>query len=111
MQSKAKNVVEYLKQVPEERKHCFNKLRETILPNLPEGFVEQINFGKIGYVVPLSLYPSGYHTSPRSPLPFVSIASQKKYIALYHMGIYANPKLLDWFVAEYPKHCKLKLDM
>lgn len=27
------------------------------------------------------------------------------------MGIYSNPDLHDWFVNEYPKHSKRKLDM
>ena len=65
----------------------------------------------IGYVVPHKIYPAGYHPSPDLPLPFVSIASQKNHIALYHMGLYANPEIMDWFVREYPKHSKLKLDM
>jgi len=62
-------------------------------------------------VVPHKLYPPGYHVSPDIPLPFISIANQKNYIALYHMGIYADPKLLDWFTKEYPAHCTRKLDM
>lgn len=65
----------------------------------------------IGYVVPHSLYPPGYHVNPTLPLPFINIASQKNYIAMYHMGLYANKQLLDWFVAEYPKHSPRKLDM
>ena len=111
MQSKATTVEEYLKEVPEERKKAFEKLRKTILENLPEGFEEQMSYGVIGYVVPHSLYPNGYHVSPDLPLPFVSIASQKNNIALYHMGIYTIEKLLNWFKDEYPKHTDLKLDM
>lgn len=111
MQSNAKTVEEYLAEVPEERKEYFNQLRETILANLPKGFVEEMNYGMIGYVVPHSIYPDGYHCSPELPLPFANIASQKNFIALYHSGIYADPKILDWFVTEYPKHCKTKLDM
>ena len=111
MQSNAKNVTEYLVQVPDDRKESFNKLRDTILSNLPEGFQEEMIYGMIGYVVPHSIYQPGYHTSPDLPLPFVSIASQKNYIALYHMAIYAHPELLEWFQKEYPKHSKLKLDM
>jgi hypothetical protein len=65
----------------------------------------------IGYVVPHSLYPDGYHCDPKLPLPFMSIASQKNFIALYHMGIYSDPELLEWFKAEYPKYVKTKLDM
>jgi uncharacterized protein YdhG (YjbR/CyaY superfamily) len=111
MQSKAKTVGEYLKEVPNDRKESINKLRYTILANLPEGFKEEMSYGMIGYVVPHSIYPEGYYCSPELPLPFASIASQKNFIGLYHMGIYANQEVLDWFVAEYPKHCKLKLDM
>lgn len=111
MQSKAEIVEDYLEQIPDERKPYFNQLRETVLANLPEGFDEQMSYGMIGYVVPFSLYPDGYHCNPKLPLPFASIASQKNFIALYHMGIYANPELMEWFVNEYPKHCKRKLDM
>lgn len=111
MQSKVKNVTDYLKEVPEERAPYFSKLRDVILKNIPKGFEECMQYGMIGYVVPHSIFPDGYHCDPKIPLPFVSIASQKNFIALHHMGIYANPKLLEWFVAEYPKHCKTKLDM
>ena len=111
MQSKTKNVKEYLEQIPEDRKKSFNKLRDTILSNLPEGFHEEMSYSMIGYVVPHSIYPAGYHTSPNLPLPFVNIASQKNHIALYHMAIYAHPELLKWFEKEYPKYSKLKLDM
>jgi hypothetical protein len=65
----------------------------------------------VGYVVPHSIYPNGYHCDPKLPLPFLSIAAQKNFIALYHMGIYANPDLLNWFTDEFPKHSKLKLNM
>ena len=111
MQIKAKSVKEYLQKVPQERVEYFNKLRKTILTNLPEGFEEQLNYGMIGYVVPHEIYPAGYHCDPKLPLPFANIASQKDFIGFYHMGIYANPGLLEWFVKEYPKHCDTKLDM
>lgn len=111
MQSKAKTVEEYLLQLPEERKVAMNELRNTLKKNLPKGFEEAMNYGMIGYVVPHSKYPQGYHCTPELPLPFISIASQKNFIALYHMGLYADKKLLDWFVSEYPKHSKTKLDM
>lgn len=102
---------EYLAAIPEERRAAFEKLRETIVENIPDGFEEGISYGMITYCVPHRLYPAGYHCDPKQPLPFVSIASQKNFIALYHMGIYANETLLDWFVSEYPKHSKSKLDM
>ncbi len=102
---------EYVNAIPEERREVFEKLRETIVENIPDGFREGIGYGMIGYAVPHQLYPPGYHCDPKLPLPFVSIASQKNFIALYHMGIYADPNLLDWFVSEFPKHSKSKLDM
>ncbi len=111
MQSTATSIEAYLEEIPEERKIAFSKLRETILENIPKGFVEQISYGMIGYVVPHSIYPNGYHCEPKLPLPFIAISSQKNFIALYHMGIYAKPELLNWFNSEYPKHSKQKLDM
>jgi len=111
MQIKASNPEDYIAQLPDERQIAITKLRSTILDNLPEGFKEGMSYGMIGYVVPHSIYPGGYHCSPELPLPFVSIASQKNFVALYHMGIYASPELMDWFVGEYPKYVKTKLDM
>ena len=111
MQSSATTIEDYFNEIPEERKEVFRKLRDTIANNIPEGFVEQMSYGMIGYIVPHSTYPSGYHCNPKLPLPFINIASQKNFIALYHMGIYVNPKLMDWFVAEYPKYSNQKLDI
>jgi uncharacterized protein YdhG (YjbR/CyaY superfamily) len=111
MQSSAKTIQEYLSSLPEERKLSFFKLRETILTNIPEGFTEELSYGMLGYLVPHSIYPDGYHCNPKLPLPFINIASQKNFVALYHMGIYAKPELLEWFVSEYPKYSKQKLDM
>ncbi len=111
MKIEATTVAEYLKHIPEERKVPMNKLRQTILENIPIGFSEELNYGMIGFVVPHSLYPGGYHCSPELPLPFLNIASQKNFIGVYHMGIYADKELLNWFETEYPKHCKRKLDM
>ena len=111
MKFKAATVDEYLNEVPGDRQVYFNQLRDVILANIPSGFVEQMSYGIIGYVVPHNLYPDGYHCDPKLPLPFANIASQKNFIALHHMGIYSMPEILDWFVIEYPKHCKLKLDM
>jgi uncharacterized protein YdhG (YjbR/CyaY superfamily) len=111
MHSQAVTPEEYIAGLPSDRKEAITKMRKVILDNLPEGFSEKISYGMIGYGVPHSIYPSGYHCDPKSALPFLSIASQKNFIALYHMGMYADPKLLEWFVAEYPKHCKYKLDM
>ena len=111
MQSDFKTPQEYLNSLPEERKIAIEKLRKVIKLNLPEGFQEEISYGMLGYVVPHSIYPKGYHCKPNLPLPFMSIASQKNFIALYHMGIYANPELLNWFVAEYSKLVQSKIDM
>ncbi len=102
---------EYIAQIPDERKQPIEKLRTVIKQNLPEGFEEGILYKMIGFYVPLSSYPNGYHCQPGTPLPFINIASQKNSINLYHSGIYAKKELHDWFVAEYPKHCKRKLDM
>jgi len=111
MLSKAKTPSEYINELPEDRKKPFGKLRDIILKNLPEGFEEEMSYGMIGYVVPHSLYPAGYHVNPDLPLPFMNIASQKHYIALYHMGIYGDKDLFNWFVSKYPNYVKTKLDM
>ena len=111
MQSTAKTPAEYVNSLPDERKIVIENIRKTVLDNLPEGFEETMSYGMLGYVVPHSVYPSGYHCDPKTPLPFLSVASQKNFIAFYHMGIYADETLLNWFVTEYPKHCKTKLDM
>jgi len=111
MQSSTQTVLAYINEISIEKKEAFEKLRNTILSNLPKDLEEQMSYGMIGYVVPHSIYPKGYHCSPELPLPFISIASQKNFIALYHMGIYSKPELLDWFVQEFPKHSKQKLDM
>ena len=111
MKIEANTPEEYIAQLPVERKQALIKLREVIKNNLPDGFEETLNYGMIGFVVPHSVYPPGYHCDTKLPLPFISITSQKNFVALYHMGIYANKNLLDWFVAEYAKHCTTKLDM
>lgn len=111
MTYKANSPEDYIAQIPEERQEILKKLRDTIRTNLPKGFEEGMLYNMIGYFVPLSIYFDGYHCNPKEPLPFINVASQKNSINLYHMGIYAKPQLLNWFVGEYPKHCKYKLDM
>ena len=111
MQIEANSPDQYFQLIPDDRKPAMNKLRQTILENLPKGFEETISYGMIGYVVPHSVYTSGYHCDPKLPLPFIAIASQKNFVAFYHMVIYADKDLNDWFIAEYPKHSKLKPDM
>ena len=102
---------EYIAQIPEDRKAAMQKLRQVILDNLPQGFEEGMNYNMIGYYIPHSVYPHGYHCNPKLPLPFMNIASQKNSINVYHMGIYANEDLNNWFVEAYKKQSAKKLDM
>ena len=111
MQSKAATVDKYLAEVPADRQKAFEELRKVIKKNLPKGFQEGMGYGMIGYCVPHSKYPAGYHCNPEQPLPFISIASQKNFIAVYHMGVYSDPKLLKWFTDAYAKAGVGKLDM
>lgn len=111
MQSKAATVDAYLAELPEDRQKALNELRKVIKKNLPKGFQECMNYGMIGYVVPHSKYPAGYHCNPKDPLPFMNIASQKNSVNLYHMGIYGDPKLLKWFQEAHAKASPKKLDM
>jgi uncharacterized protein YdhG (YjbR/CyaY superfamily) len=111
MESQVNSPLEYIKTLNLERQEALILLRKTILEHLPAGFTEEMSYGMIGYVVPHSIYPAGYHSNPKLPLPFISIASQKSHIALYHMGLYANQELLDWFISEYEKQSKSKIDM
>lgn len=102
---------EYIELLPEERKKAVTALRDVIRKNLPKGFTEIISYGMLGFVVPHSLYPKGYHCDPKLPLPFLNVANQKNFVAVYHMGLYADKQMLEWFTNEYPKHCSGKLDM
>lgn len=111
MASTAKSPKEYIASLPDDRKAAVQKLRDVIAENIPDGFEECMNYGMIGFVVPHALYPAGYHCKPKEPLPFVSLASQKNYIALHHMGLYASKELLHWFTEEHPKYSNAKLNM
>ena len=111
MQSKATTVDQYIAELPAERKEIITELRKIIKKNLPKGFKECMSYGMIGYVVPLSTYPKGYHVTPSLPLGFLCLASQKNFIALYHMCVYGDPKLNKWFTSEYAKLGIGKLDM
>jgi uncharacterized protein YdhG (YjbR/CyaY superfamily) len=111
MPNNLNSIEEYINQAPEDRQAVLKKLRKTINENLPKGFEEGIQYGMIGYYVPHSKYPEGYHCNPKEPLPFMSFASQKNSINLYHSGLYSIPEIHNWFVSEYPKHCKRKLDI
>lgn len=111
MQSKATTVDAYISELPADRQEAMSNLRKEIKKNLPKGFTEEMSYGMIGYVIPHSLYPAGYHCDPKLPLPFMNLASQKNFIAVYHMGVYGDPKLLKWFTGEYAKVGVGKLDM
>lgn len=107
----AENPDHYIRQLPEDRQVVLSNLRKVISENLPDGFAETMQYDMITYVVPHSRYSSGYHCDPKQALPFLSIASQKNFVAVYHMGIYSDNNLLDWFTAEFAKTSKTKLDM
>jgi len=111
MTSKATTPEQYIASLSEDRKDTVSKLHQLIIDNLPEGLEAGMGYGMLAYVVPKSIYPAGYHCKPFPPLPFINVASQKNFIALYHMGLYAKKELYEWFVSEYSKHCKYKLDM
>jgi Domain of unknown function (DU1801) len=111
MQSKATTVDAYIAELPEDRQKAISELRKVIKKNLPKGFKEEMNYGMIGYVVPHSKYPAGYHCNPKMPLPFLNIASQKNFIAVYHMGVYADPQLLKWLTEAHAKASTKKLDI
>lgn len=111
MQIEANSPEDYLSKIPRERRPIMEKLRAVIKANVSAEVEECINYGMIGYVIPHSVYPNGYHVNPKLPLPFMHIASQKNFIALYHSGIYMDEALMKWFVNEYPKYSKTKLDM
>lgn len=111
MKAIGKTVNEILENVPEDRALAFKKLHNVIVKNLPKGFEAAISYGGLGYVIPHTIYPAGYHCKPSEPLPFAGIASQKNSINFYHMGIYSDPELYNWFVTEYPKHTSQKLDI
>jgi hypothetical protein len=111
MQSTATSVEQYIKELAPDRQAAIIQLRKEILKNLPKGFKEEMSYGTIGYVVPHSLYPNGYHCTPELPLPFMSIASQKNFVAVYNMAVYSDKKLLDWFTNEFAKTSTTKPDM
>ncbi|WP_142784798.1 DUF1801 domain-containing protein [Changchengzhania lutea] len=111
MQSNATTPQQYLDELPENRKEPVKKLRQQILDNLPKGVEEAMSYGMLGYVIPHSVYPNGYHCNPKLPLPFMNLASQKNFIAVYSMTLYTKNELLNWFTSEYTTCCKYKLDM
>jgi len=103
---------EYIASAAPEMRDSLTRLRQVIRDNLPPGFSEEISYGMIGWVVPLSTYPAGYHCDPSLPVPFINLAAQKRGISFYHYGLYAAPALHEWFVSEYEKQgLRHKLDM
>ncbi|WP_395044951.1 DUF1801 domain-containing protein [Flavobacterium sp.] len=111
MQSQATSPDKYIAELPEDRRNVMQKLRKVVQENIPKGFKEVMSYGMLGYVVPHETYPNGYHCTPELPLPFFAMASQKNSINIYHMVLYSDKKMHDWFVEQYPKHCKSRLDM
>ena len=111
MKSTANTPDEYVNSLPDDRKAAMQQLREAIAQHIDKDYAEQMSYGMIGYVVPHSIFPAGYHCDPKLPLGYMNIASQKNFIAVYHMGLYGSKKLMDWFLEEYPKHSSAKLDM
>ena len=111
MKIEAGSVDEYIEKIAEPQQAAVKKLRAIVKKNLPKGFKEQISYNMIGFVVPHSTYPNGYHCDHKLPLPFLNIAAQKNFIALYNMGLYADPVLTKWFQEEYAKLGLAKLDM
>lgn len=111
MDINALSVEDYINQVPKERRETFVKIINIIRDNIPKGFHEEINYKMPGWVVPKSVYPQGYHCDTSLPLPFLNLANQKNFIGLYHLGLYADGELLNWFKGEYARVCKYKIDM
>jgi hypothetical protein len=111
MTSKATTVEQYLVELPEDRKKAMSDLYKIIKKNIPKGFAPVMQYGMISFVVPHKIYPDGYHCKPTDALPFLSLASQKNFIAVYHMGLYNDPKLYKWFTEAHSKASSKKLDM
>ncbi|MFZ5972763.1 MAG: DUF1801 domain-containing protein [Bacteroidota bacterium] len=110
MQSNSITPDDYVATLPPDRAEVIAALRKEIKKRLPKGFEETMQYGMISYVVPHKLYPAGYHTNPKDALPFISIASQKNHVAIYHMAVYDGP-LRDWLLKESKKVSDKNLDM
>ncbi|MEJ7624557.1 MAG: DUF1801 domain-containing protein [Pyrinomonadaceae bacterium] len=111
MHSNARSPEEYVETLPADRQGVIAAMRDAINRAIPRDFEEVISYGMLGWVVPHEVYPAGYHCDSNLPVPFLSLASQKNYISLYHMGLYGDSRLLAWFKEEWPKHSSKKLDM
>ena len=106
----ASTVAQYLAALPADRRAALSAVRKVINENLPDGYEEGMQFGMIGWYVPLSMYPAGYGENPKVPLSFVALASQKSGMVLHFLCFYGHPTLSSWFTSEYKKSGK-KLDM
>ena len=102
---------DYTNSLAPDRKKTITQLINVIEQNIPKGFEKVMNYGMPSFVIPHSIYPNGYHCDTTLPLPFIGVSNQKSSISLHHMGLYADPELLNWFKSEYPKHSNTKLDM
>lgn len=111
MRIEVERIEDYMAALPDGRREAVEELHRVIVANLPVGFEQGVLGGMVNYYVPLSAYPAGYHCTPGEPLPFLALASQKAHIALYHMGLYMDQELHDWFVAAYQEQVPTKLDM
>jgi len=108
MKSKATTVEEYLAELPAERRDAMASVRKVILKNLPKGYEEVLQYGMLGYVVPLKVFPAGYLNRKSEPLPYVCLASQKNYMSIYLMSAYGDDEAQ--FRKEYEATGK-RLDM
>ena len=97
MRSDATTPEEYLASLPEDRREQIAAVREAVLAGLPAGYEEGIEFGMLSYHVPLSRYPDTYNGAP---LSYAALASQKRHMSLYLMGIYGDDGNRAWFEAE-----------
>ena len=105
------SIKDYTNSLASDRKTTITQLINVIEQNIPKGFEKVMNYGMPSFVIPHSIYPNGYHCDTTLPLPFIGVSNQKSSISLHHMGLYADPELLNWFKLEYPKHSNTKLDM
>ena len=111
MYSNASSVQQYLEELPADRQPVMKALFEAMKAAFPPGFEATVGYGMIGFTVPHRIYPAGYHCNPKDPLPFAGLASQKNHISFYHMGVYADPALLEWFQKAYAERVPGKLNM
>ena len=105
------SIKDYTNSLTSDRKTTITQLISVIEQNIPKGFKKVMNYGMPSFVIPHTIYPNGYHCDTALPLPFIGVSNQKSSISLHHMGLYADPELLNWFKSEYPKHSNTKLDM